>query len=379
MLWLPPAPLPTRPNRVRLNSGRPSDWAAFFLPGLRGRGATKGQVPVKWGPGHRQVAISSRRLHGRVHVNPSWDILKVISDPTRLRLLALVSREELSVAELQEILGMGQSRISSQLALLRTVNLVVDRREGKNAFYSSRGNLPPKTQALIKAAIDSVGELPLMADDRENLDRILQKRRKTQEQYFNLIAGRLGKNHCPGRSWEAIGHLALRLTPAIDIADLGAGEGLISQLLAHRARQVWCIDNSPRMVEVGTELARKNGLVNLTYKLGNIENVPLPDKSVDLAILSQALHHAQHPQTAVDEGFRILRPGGQLLVLDLNEHTFEKARELYADVWLGFKENELHAFLKKAGFTKVEVTAVSREPSEPNFETLLASGVKSGR
>lgn len=312
-------------------------------------------------------------------VNVSWDILKILSDPTRLRLLALVMREELSVAELQEILAMGQSRISSQLALLRTVNLVNDRREGKNAFYSFRASLAPRTLALIKAAVDSVAELPVMTEDRENLDRILQKRRRTQEQYFNAIAGRLGKNYCPGRSWEAIGHLALRLTPAIDIADLGAGEGQVSQLLAHRAHQVWCIDNSPRMVEVGTALARKNGLANLVYKLGDIENVPLPEKSVDLAILSQALHHAQHPQAAVDEAFRILRPGGQLLILDLNEHTFEKARELYADVWLGFKESSLHHFLKKAGFSKVEVTMVARETQEPRFETLLASGVKAAR
>lgn len=312
-------------------------------------------------------------------MNASWDILKTLSDPTRLRLLALVSREELSVAELQEILGMGQSRISSQLALLRQVNLVSDRREGKKAYYSLRTNLPPKSLALLRSAVDSVGELPIVAEDRDNLDRILQKRRRTQEQYFNLIAGRLGKNHCPGRSWEAIGHLALRLTPAIDIADLGAGEGLVSQLLAHRARSVWCIDNSPRMVEVGTELAKKNGLANLTYRLGDIENVPLPDKSVDLAILSQALHHAQHPQVAVDEAFRILRPGGQILILDLNEHTFEKARELYADVWLGFKESALHGFLKKTGFTKVEVSAVARESTEPHFETLLASGFKPAR
>ena len=312
-------------------------------------------------------------------MNTSWDILKALSDPTRLRLLTLVAREELSVAELQEILGMGQSRISSQLALLRSVNLVSDRREGKNAFYSLRAGLTAKTVALMKAAIESVGEQPVMAEDRENLNRILQKRRRTQEQYFNLIAGRFGKNYCPGRSWEAIGHLALRLTPAIDIADLGAGEGLVSQLLAHRARQVWCIDNSPRMIEVGTELAKRNGLANLIYRLGDIESVPLVDKSVDLAILSQALHHAQHPQRAVEEAFRILRPGGQLLVLDLNEHTFAKARELYADVWLGFTESALHGFLKKAGFTKVEVAAVSREAEEPRFETLLASGVKGAR
>jgi ArsR family transcriptional regulator len=309
-------------------------------------------------------------------VKASWDILKTVSDPTRLRLLALLLREELSVAELQEILGMGQSRISSQLALLRQVNLVSDRREGKKAFYSLRTDIPPKSLALLKAAVESVSDLPTLIDDRDNLDRILQKRRRTQEQYFNLIAGRLGKNYCPGRSWEAIGHLALRLTPAIDIADLGAGEGLLSQLLAQRARQVWCIDNSPRMVEVGTELAQKNALANLSYKLGDIEQVPLPDKSVDLAILSQALHHAQHPQVAVNEAFRILKPGGQVLILDLNEHTFEKARELYADVWLGFKESALHGFLKKAGFTKAEVTTVAKESTEPFFETLLASGVK---
>ena len=309
----------------------------------------------------------------------SWDILKLLSDSTRLRLLALLLREELSVAELQEILGMAQSRISSQLALLRQAGFVSDRREGKKAFYSLRPSLPPRQLTLLRTACESVAELPESAEDRDNLDRCLQKRRRVSEQYFNLIAGKLGKHHCPGRSWEAIGHLALRLVPAITVADLGAGEGLVSQLIAHRAERVWCIDNSIKMVEVGTELAKKNGLANLAYKLGDIEQVPLPDKSVDLAILSQALHHASHPQVAVDEAFRILKPGGQLLLLDLKEHNFEKARELYGDLWLGFKESALHGFLKKAGFQQVEVTAVSREDYEPYFETLLASGVKAGK
>jgi len=309
-------------------------------------------------------------------VNASWDTLKILSDPTRLRLLSLVMREELSVAELQEILGMGQSRISSQLALLRQASLVVDRRDGKKAFYSLRQDLPARQMALLKAAIDSVAGLDVIAEDGRHLDRALAKRRRVSEQYFNLIAGRLGKSHCPGRSWEAIGRLALRLVPSIVVADLGAGEGMISQLLARNAKQVWCIDNSPRMVEVGTELARKNDLANLTYRLGDIEQVPLPDESVDLAILSQALHHAQHPQRAVDEAYRILRPGGQLLVLELAEHDFEKARELYADLWLGFNEGTLDTFLIKARFVKVEVTSVSKEAVEPHFETLLASGTK---
>jgi len=312
-------------------------------------------------------------------VNSALDTLKILSDPTRLRLLVLLLKEELSVAELQEILGMAQSRISSQLALLRQAGFVADRRDGKKAFYSLRGDLPPRPLALLKAAADSVAETPEFGEDRENLDRILQKRRRVAEQYFTLLAGRLGKGYCPGRTWEAIGHLALRLAPPIVVADLGAGEGLISQLLARRAERVWCIDNSPRMVEVGTELAKKNGLANLTYKLGDIEEVPLPDRSVDLAILSQALHHANHPQAAVNEAHRILHPGGQVLVLDLKEHSFEKARELYGDVWLGFKESALHGYLKKAGFQQVEVSVVSREAVEPHFETLLASGVKAAR
>ena len=312
-------------------------------------------------------------------MNSSWETLKILSDSTRLRLLSLLLKEELSVAELQEILGMAQSRISSQLALLRQAGFVTDRRDGKKAFYSLRSDLPAGKLTLLKAACESVADLPESTEDRANLERGLQKRRQVSEQYFNLIAGRLGKNHCPGRSWEAIGHLALRLVPAITVADLGAGEGLVSQLIAHRAERVWCIDNSVKMVEVGTELAKKNGLANLTYKLGDIEQVPLPDKSVDLAILSQALHHASHPQTAVDEAFRILKPGGQLLVLDLKEHDFEKAHELYGDLWLGFKETALHGFLKKAGFQQVEIETVSREENEPHFETLLASGLKAGK
>ena len=271
---------------------------------------------------------------------------------------------------------MGQSRISSQLALLRQASLVADRRDGKKAFYSLRPNLPASQSALLKAAVESVSALDVITEDARHLDRVLGKRRRVSEQYFNTIAGRLGRNHCPGRSWEAIGRLALRLVPNVVVADLGAGEGLISQLLARNAKQVWCIDNSPRMVEVGTELARKNDLSNLTYKLGDIEQVPLADESVDLAILSQALHHAIHPQKAVDEAYRILRPGGQVLVLELAEHDFEKARDLYKDHWLGFKESALEQFLKRAKFIKIEVNPVSKESVEPFFETLLATGTK---
>ena len=306
----------------------------------------------------------------------SWETLKLLADSTRVRILSLLTREELSVAELQEVLDMGQSRISSHLGLLRQGELVHDRREGKKTFYAVNRNFDPLGSALLEAACASVDASEQIVCDHANLKRILEKRKQQSEQYFNSVAGRLGKNYCPGRSWEAIGHFLLHLTPKIRIADLGAGEGLISQLLARRAEQVTCVDNSPKMVEFGRELAKKNGFSNLEYQLGDIEKVPLEDESVDLALLSQALHHAQHPEVAVQEALRILKPSGELIIIDLLEHQFEKARELYADIWLGFSENSLYQFLKNAGFRKIEVTVVACESEEPNFQTVLASGVK---
>lgn len=300
----------------------------------------------------------------------------MLADSTRVRILSLLRCEELSVAELQEILDMGQSRISSHLGLLRQGELVLDRREGKKTFYAINRDFNAQGLCLMDAACSSVEGSDQITGDLANLKRILEKRKQKSEQYFNSVAGRLGKNYCPGRSWEAIGHCLLHLTPKIKIADLGAGEGLVSQLLARRAEEVVCIDNSPKMVEFGSELAAKNEFTNLRYVLGDIEDVPLKPNSVDLALLSQALHHAQHPQVAVEEAFRVLKPGGKLIVLDLLEHQFEKARELYADVWLGFSQNTLYQFLKTANFQQIEVNVVAHEAEAPHFQTVLASGLK---
>ncbi|MDP0498644.1 MAG: metalloregulator ArsR/SmtB family transcription factor [Verrucomicrobiota bacterium JB022] len=304
------------------------------------------------------------------------EILKLMADGTRLRLLYLLRCEELSVAELQEILDMGQSRISSHLGLLRQVGLVQDRKDGKRSYYTFRIEAFRELRPLIESALDAFSTTDLVEQDQQALARVLETRRAASEAYFNAVAGRLGRNYCPGRSWEAIGHMLLYLTPPIVVADLGAGEGLIAQLLARRAKHVYCIDYSPRMVEVGMQLAKEQGLTNLEYRLGDIEKVPLKDSTLDLALLSQALHHAEHPNRAIEEAFRILKPGGQVLVLDLKAHNFEQARELYADRWLGFSPNEVYQWLQAAGFENVRVDVVAKEDAEPGFETLLASAIK---
>jgi len=299
-------------------------------------------------------------------------LLSALADPTRLRILAALRENELSVAELQEVLGIGQSRISNHLAQLKSVGLLRDRREGQKAYYR-RAEMGRDIWSLAEGA---AGELGTQARDGEALRRVLGQRQEKSKRYFDAVAGRLGKKYCPGRSWEAVGRLLLALAPRQVYADLGAGEGLISQLLAARAKKVIAVDHSPRMVEVGRDLAKRSGLKNLEYRLGDMENPPIRPGSVDVAILSQALHHAVHPPRVLEAAWKILRPGGTLLILDLVEHTFEAAREMYADVWLGFSPAELARLMREAKFEGVSVEVVAKEKEGPGFQTLLAAGNK---
>jgi len=299
--------------------------------------------------------------------------LKTLADPTRLRILALVLEEELTVAELQEALGMGQSRISASLGQLRRQGLVLDRRVGKNIHYAA---VPVAVAPLRQALAAAVAELAEAERDRHALQLVLDKRRDRAADYFDKLAGKFGRTYVPGRSWQALAHGLLRLLPPLVIADMGAGEGTLSQLLAKKAKRVIAIDNSEKMVEYGAKLARENGFSNLEYRLGDIEEPPIDPGSVDLVLFSQALHHAARPQRAVEAAHRILKPGGRILVLDLASHTYEQAKELYAHVWLGFSGVELHAMLEKAGFDDLEVSIVAREQQAPNFQTILATGLK---
>ncbi|PWU02829.1 MAG: transcriptional regulator [Terriglobia bacterium] len=299
--------------------------------------------------------------------------LRLAADPNRLRLLLLLEQEELSVAELQEILGKGQSQISTHLSQLKHVGLVDDRRTGKNAFY--RLNAPVDVMDLLRRAAP---EIPEAAEDREALRLVLRKRKDRMRRYFDELAGKFGREYVPGRSWKGIAEALLKLLPPMVIADLGAGEGTLAQLMAQRARKVIAIDNSEKMVEFGSELARTHGIENLEYRLGDIEDVPIRSGTIDLAFLSQALHHAPHPERAINEAWRILKPGGRIAILDLNRHQFEEAREMYADVWLGFTELELERYLKAAGFQKLETAIVHREQEAPYFETVLVIGEKQG-
>lgn len=302
--------------------------------------------------------------------------LRALADSTRLRILGVLEHGELSVNELQEITTLVQSRISTHLALLQEAGLVQCRREGKRSFYRITRNGHPEVVPQIELALKGSRELPEHEGDLANLRRVLALRENRAQLLFNQVAGRFDRSYGPGRSWQAFGQMLLRLLPPVVVADLGSGEGLLSELLALRCRRVIAVDNSEKIIAFGAAKARKSGLKNLEFRLGDLEEPPIESGSVDVVVLSQALHHAANPQRTLQSAARILKPGGQVMILDLRHHTFEQAHELYGDRWLGFTEGELTRWLEAAEFKQVEVTVVAHEEQPPHFETLLATGIR---
>ncbi len=305
-------------------------------------------------------------------------ILRVVADPNRLRILLLLKAEELSVAELQEILVMGQSTISTHLSQLKQAGLVEDRRIGKNSLYrltttSGGGDI------LDKLLAEAGREIPEAAHDHTTARRVVKKRQDKMRAFFDSVAGRLGKDYVPGKSWKSLAEALLRLMPPMVIADLGAGDGSFSLLLAQSAARVLAVDSSAKMIEFARDQARRHHVKNIDYRLGDMEELPIDDEIVDLVFFSQSLHHALHPQHAIAEAARILKPGGRIAILDLAKHRFEEAREMYADEWLGFSEAELESMLQGAGFAKIQTSVVQKESEPPHFQTMLAVAHKPAR
>jgi ubiquinone/menaquinone biosynthesis C-methylase UbiE/DNA-binding transcriptional ArsR family regulator len=359
-------------------------------------------------------------------------ILRVVADPNRLRILLLLRADELSVAELQEILVMGQSTLSTHLSQLKQAGLVEDRRTGKNILYrltpivvephsraeKSAGQIPPEGEnelspgqakrspgkvaaqnsaprraaANVASPVDTqtperrsflsglldraAAEIPEAATDKLELRRVLKKRQDKMRAFFDSVAGRLGRDYVPGKSWKSLAEALLRLMPPLVVADLGAGEGASALLLSQSAKRVIAVDSSAKMIDVGREQARRNAVTNIEFRLGDMEELPIAVGEVELAFFSQSLHHALHPARALEEAARILSPGGRIVILDLVRHRFEEARELYADEWLGFTESELESMLAAVGFVAIQTSVVDKDVDALQFQTLLAVATK---
>ncbi len=304
-------------------------------------------------------------------------LFRLLGDPTRLRLLRVLAKERLNVSELTSILAVAQSGVSRHLGLLKDAGLVVEAREGGYTYYAiapevRRGDGHGPLWTLLAAQFAAASDDRTVRADEARLQEVLRLRKENFDQH---AAGEGRGQLVPGRSWAAWARALGHLLPPLTVADLGCGEGYLTLEASRWAKRVIGVDRSAAVLRAARALARRRGVTNVTWKRGEIEQVPLADASVDLALLSQALHHAADPRRALTEAVRIVRPGGRVLVLDLRPHDQTWVQERLGDRWLGFDDRLLRSWLEEAGLADVKITVGARKKGDP-FIVVIGSGVK---
>jgi len=309
-----------------------------------------------------------------IGLNGTSRLLRALADETRMRILHLLAQEELSGTDLMEILNMGQSRISTHLALLKEVGLIQDRKAGRRTFYSIA---PGPAAGFWEGVLAENSGAPEFGADAAGLRALRERAKVSRRAYFDRVAASFGDELLPGRTWEGLARALLVLAPRARYADLGIGDGLLTLMLAEVAGRVTAVDISAEMLGQLATRAKQKGIDNIETVEGDIEDLPLADGSHDVVVASQALHHARNPGRCLSEAKRILVRGGRLLVIELLAHTEEWVREKLEHQHLGFTEDALEQMLVKAGFEKVRVFRAARDPQPPHFMTLVATALKS--
>ena len=305
-------------------------------------------------------------------------LFRLLGDDARLRILRLLDAERLNVSELTSILGIAQSGVSRHLGLLKDAGLVEERRDGGFTFF----RLAPALQSgengfgpvwpLLRTHFDAAGATP---EGRADASRLEEVRRVRKENFDEHGAADEHRQIVPGRSWAAWARALGHLLPELEIADLGCGEGYLTIEASRFARRVIAIDRSEAVLEKARQSAKRRRVKNVEWKRGELEKLPLKGASVDVALLSQALHHATEPAAALREAARIVRPGGRVLLLELRRHEESWVRERLGDKWLGFEEGELRSMMESAGLTGVRISVGARRARDP-FTVLIASAAK---
>ena len=306
-------------------------------------------------------------------------LFRLLGDDVRLRLLRLVAAERLNVSELTGILGIAQSGVSRHLGLLKDAGLVAEEREAGFTYFRIAPAVRDGTNGLsaLWTLLQSHFAAAASTKDARADDARLEEVRRVRQENFESHGGPDAKERqfVPGRSWAAWARAIGHLLPAVRVADLGCGEGYLTIEAGRWAARVIAIDRSPTVLARARALATRRGVRNIVWRRGELERLPIRDASVDVALLSQALHHAESPAKALSEAARIVVPGGRVLLLDLREHDQSWVRQRLGDRWLGFSDGELKSLLESAGLTGIKVNVGARRTGDP-FTVLIASGTK---
>lgn len=295
--------------------------------------------------------------------------LQVFAEPTRLRLLALLAEEELTVAELVSITEVAQSSISTHLGKLRDAGLLRDRRIGASTLYAlNEGNMPPGARrlwSLVRGEVDDT----VLDGDRERCADVVKARLRAQP-WPDAAAGQMERHYSPGRTWEATARGLVGLMDLGDVLDVGAGDGTLAHLLAPRSRSFTCVDRSERMVDAAR--ARLSKLKNVTAVRADAHELPFGDRSFDRVMLFNVLTQVRSPEQVLAEASRVLRGGGAAAIVTLGPHTHADVSASYNDVHPGFAPVRLRRLLGRAGLQVDTCATTSREKRPPHFEVVTA-------
>jgi ArsR family transcriptional regulator len=300
--------------------------------------------------------------------------LKVFADATRVRLLALLEREELTVAELSAITRLAQPRVSTHLSKLKEAGLVRDRRSGVSAYYRFDEAALDSAQLALWQTLREGSDDPLLRQDRDRVTAVLAAR-ASEQNWADSVAGDMERHYSPGRTWEALARSALPLLEPGDVLDIASGDGVLAELLAPHSNRYVCLDSSTKVVLAASERLRR--LENVEVREGDMHTLPFAAAQFDLVVLMHALTYSEHPAQAVAEAARVLRPGGRLLLTSLARHEHRQAVEAFGHVNLGFAEKELQKFVAKAELDLISSQTVTRERRPPHFEVITLMAHKS--
>src|SRR6185312_9494572 len=292
--------------------------------------------------------------------------LRLLADPTRVRLLALLDEEELTVAELAAILHLAQPRVSTHLAKLKEAGIVRDRRAGVSAYYRANSEGDAAQRALLASLRESIDDT-LLQEDAARVPHVMA-RRALGEGWADTVAGDMERHYSPGRTWETLARALLQLLETGDVLDIASGDGVTAELLAPHAHSVVCVDSSERVVAAASKRLRR--YPNVQVRQGDMHELDLGKQRFDLVLMLHALTYAADPPKAVAEAARVLRPGGRLLAVTLARHNHRAVVEPFDHRNLGFRNEQLTSFAKAAGLKVVSCSQLSRERKVPHFEVV---------
>jgi ArsR family transcriptional regulator len=298
------------------------------------------------------------------------DALALLADENRMRLCALLRDKELCVTDLVKVTGIAQSRVSTHLGKLRDAGFVRDRRQGPQSFYALEGaSLPGAVRACLDEAVGS-GD-PTLDGDRKRLKQLEAERRGPGAE---TLGDDLERDYSPGRTWQSLVAGTAALLKLGDVLDVGSGDGAAAAAIAPYCRSLTCIDVNERLVEAAR--ARLGRLGHVRAQVADAHELPFPDASFDAVLVFHTLTYAERPARVLAEAARVLRPGGRLVVLCLDEHQQSDVTARYGERHAGFSPRAIRGMLSRAGLANATARVASRELKKPHLQVVLATADK---